>query len=107
MPQSNAIDINPEPTYGYPIEVCDDRMSPRYLRGETAYFHPVKPLTTGCYVFVQMKPNAQPKSGSIKRLVKWSGNKVILQQSNPHKTFTLKADDILSMRRVIGCGDSN
>lgn len=92
----------------YAVYVVGTSMEDRYHPGELAYIHPGKPVTPGCYVLVQLQPKedgATPRA-VLKRLVKRTGNKIILAQLAPAKTFDLKADEILSMHRVVGSGEA-
>lgn len=83
-------------------------MAPRYHSGELAHIHPHKPVQIGSYVLVQKKPSGpgEPPLAVIKRLVRRSGNKIILEQYNPAKTFELKLDEVVSMHRVVGSGEA-
>jgi phage repressor protein C with HTH and peptisase S24 domain len=93
---------------GYAVFIMGGSMHPRYEPGELAYIHPGKPVTPGAYVLVQMQPGpSEPMPRAfLKRLVKRSGDRVILEQFQPKKTFTLKAHEILSMHRVVGSGEA-
>jgi phage repressor protein C with HTH and peptisase S24 domain len=42
----------------------------------------------------------------IKRLVKRTGTKTVLEQFNPVKTFDIRNDDIVSIHRVVGSGEA-
>lgn len=92
----------------YAVFVVGTSMEDRYHPGELAFIHPGKPVTPGSYVLVQMIPkeDGQPPRAILKRLVKRSGNKVVLEQLKPPKTFDLKADEIISMHRVVGSGEA-
>jgi phage repressor protein C with HTH and peptisase S24 domain len=88
----------------YAVYVTGSSMEPRYHPGELAHIHPHKPVTPGCYVLVQKKPTGPGEAplAVIKRLVKRSGNRIILEQTSPAKTFEIKADEVVSMHRVVG-----
>lgn len=88
----------------YAVFIVGDSMTDRYHPGEVAFIHPGKPVTPGAYVLVQRRPKTagEPPLAVIKRLVKRSGDKVILEQLNPPKTVTLTTADIVSMHRVVG-----
>jgi phage repressor protein C with HTH and peptisase S24 domain len=92
----------------YAVYIVGTSMEDRYHPGELAYIHPGKPVTPGCYVLVQIHPkeDGEPPRAVLKRLVKRSGDKVVLAQLSPAKTFTIKADEILSMHRVVGSGEA-
>ena len=82
-------------------------MEPRYYQGELIIIHPGKPLTVGAFVLVQRRPrnDGEPPRAVIKRLVKRTGSKIVLEQFNPPRTFEIKAADIVSIHRVVGSGE--
>jgi phage repressor protein C with HTH and peptisase S24 domain len=82
-------------------------MEPRYYQGELIMIHPGKPLTVGAFVLVQRRPrnDGEPPRAVIKRLVKRTGSKIVLEQFNPPRTFEIKATDIVSIHRVVGSGE--
>jgi phage repressor protein C with HTH and peptisase S24 domain len=88
--------------------VVGDSMEPRYHSGELVYVHPGRPVDVGAYVLVQVKPkeDGDAPRAVVKRLVRRSATKVTLEQFNPKKTIELKANDILSMHRVVGSGEA-
>lgn len=92
----------------YAVYIMGDSMEDRYHPGELAFIHPGKPVTPGAYVLVQKQPKAEGETplAVIKRLVKRSGGKVILEQLNPRKTFTLPAEEVFSIHRVVGSGEA-
>jgi hypothetical protein len=91
----------------YAVYVVGVSMEPRYHPGELVHIHPGKPLTIGAYVLVQRRgKDGDPPLAVIKRLVKRSGAKILLEQFNPHKTFEIRNDDIVSIHRVVGSGEA-
>lgn len=92
----------------YAVYVMGHSMEPRFNQGEHAHIHPHKPLEPGCYVLVQRKPvDGYPTPLAIvKRLVRRSGSKVVLEQLNPPKTFDVKSDEIVSIHRVVGSSEA-
>ena len=92
----------------YAVFATGGSMEPRYHPGEVVFVHPGKPVGPGSYVLVQLHPplgESVPRA-VLKRLVKRTGDKVILAQYAPEKNFTLKAAEILSIHRVTGSGDA-
>ncbi len=88
----------------YAVFVVGTSMQPAHWSGRIAYIHPDKPVEIGCDVLIQMHPpegESTPRA-FLKHLVKRSGDRVIVEQYNPPKTFTLKRSEILSMHRVLG-----
>ncbi len=91
----------------YAVYIVGDSMEPRYYSGELAHIHPGKPVTIGAFVLVQIRPDHDgdtPKA-VVKRLIKRSATKITLEQYNPPKKFDIKADDIVSIHRVVGSGE--
>lgn len=91
----------------YAVYITGSSMSPRYEAGEIVHVHPAKPTQPGAYVLVQRKPaqDGDPPLAIIKRLVKRSGDKVTLEQFNPEKQFTIPANSIHTMHRVVGASE--
>lgn len=92
----------------YAVYVTGSSMEPRFNVGELLHIHPGKPVTPGCYVLVQRQPRAdgEPPMAVIKRLVRRSGSKIVLEQHSPSKTFEIKAEEIISMHRVVGSSEA-
>lgn len=95
-------------TNAYAVYATGGSMAPRYLAGELVYIHPGKPVTPGCFVLVQMRnpDDGSPPRAFLKRLVRRSGAKVVLEQFDPPKSFNLAVDEIVSMHRVVGSGEA-
>ena len=92
----------------YAVYVAGSSMEPRYYAGELLYVHPGKPVTTGSFVLVQIRPEADGDAprAFLKRLVRRTANKVTLEQFNPPKDFDIKTSDIMSMHRIVGSAES-
>jgi len=92
----------------YAVYVVGASMEPRYFPGELVMIHPGKPVTLGAFVLVQRKPrhDGDPPLAVIKRLVKRTASKVTLEQFNPHKSFDIRTDDIVSIHRVVGASEA-
>lgn len=91
----------------YAVYVVGASMEPRYHPGELVHIHPGKPLTIGAYVLVQRRgKDGDAPLAVIKRLIKRTGSKIVLEQFNPHKSFEIRADDIVSIHRVVGSGEA-
>lgn len=92
----------------YAVYIRGGSMDPRYHAGELIHIHPGKPVTPGCYVLVQKRPNAdgEPPLAIVKQLVRRSASKVTLAQLSPAKDFEVRADEILSMHRIVGSSES-
>lgn len=91
----------------YAVYVVGASMEPRYHPGELVHIHPGKPLTVGAYVLVQRRAkDGDTPRAVIKRLVKRTATKIVLEQFNPQKTFDIRNDDIVSIHRVVGSGEA-
>jgi len=92
----------------YAVYVVGASMEPRYYQGELVMIHPGKPVTGGAFVLVQRRPknDGDTPLAVIKRLVKRTATKTVLEQFNPARTFEIKNDDIVSIHRVVGSGEA-
>ncbi len=92
----------------YAVYVVGGSMEPRYFQGELVMIHPGKPVTNGAFVLVQKKPrhDGDTPLAVVKRLVKRTATKTVLEQFNPVKTFDIRNDDIVSIHRVVGSGEA-
>ena len=84
------------------------RWSRAITRASWSYIHPGKPVTIGAFVLVQIRPHHDgdtPKA-VVKRLVKRTGTKHGAGTVQPAKKFEIKTDDIVSIHRVVGSGES-
>ena len=110
----DVIDTIPTPSNlagapgAYAVYTVGSSMEPRYYEGELVFVHPGKPVTAGAFVLVQIKPEHEGDTprAVVKRLVKRTPNKTVLEQFNPAKKFDIRNDDIVSMHRVVGSGES-
>lgn len=92
---------------GYATYVIGTSMEPRYHPGELIYVHPGKPVAFGNYVLVQLKPPAEgePPLALIKRFVKKTATKIVLEQYNPPKQLDIPARDVVSIHKIVGSGE--
>ena len=91
----------------YAVYVVGASMEPRYHPGEVVHIHPGKPVNVGAYVLVQRRAKGgDTPLAVIKRLVKRTPTRLTLEQFNPAKTFEIKAEDIVSVHRVVGSGET-
>ena len=91
----------------YAVYVKGESMSPRYEPGELLYVHPGRPVTPGCYVLVQTKPQngEQAPLAFLKRLVRRTATKLVLEQLNPHRQIELPVEQIVTIHRIVGSGE--
>jgi phage repressor protein C with HTH and peptisase S24 domain len=92
---------------GYATVVPGTSMEPRYHPGEIVYVHPDKPVTAGCYVFVQLRTKSadEPDPRLIRRLAKKTRTRIVLQQFNPAKLSDIAVNDVVCMHRIVGSGE--
>ena len=114
MWNGDTIDTVPTPSglagapNAYAVYAVGSSMEPRYYEGELIFIHPGKPVTAGSFVLVQIRPEHEgdtPKA-VVKRLIKRTASKTVLEQFNPAKKFDIRNDDIVSLHRVVGSGES-
>lgn len=91
----------------YAVFVSGHSMEPRYWPGELVHVHPGKPIGPGNYVLVQRKPaqEGDPPLAVVKRLVKRTASKVVLEQHNPSKHIEVPASEVVSIHRVVGSSE--
>ena len=94
-------------TEAYAIYIEEESMVPRYLPGEVVYVHPGRPLTMGCFVVVQLRPDklGDPPKAVIKQLLKRTPSKIVLGQLNPQRELKFETRDVISIHRVVWSGE--
>lgn len=92
---------------GYATYVIGTSMEPRYHPGEMIYVHPGKPVAQEDYVLVQLNPPAEgePPRALIKRFVRKTATKIVLEQYNPPKQLDIPVRDIVSIHKIVGSGE--
>lgn len=90
-------------TNAFALYVENFSMSPRFEQGELIYINPHRPPMIGDYVVIELlqKANGDNGDGYIKRLVKKTATKTVVEQFNPPKQIELDNDIIKFMYRVI------
>jgi phage repressor protein C with HTH and peptisase S24 domain len=82
-------------------------MEPRYHPGEILHVHPGRPVLPGAYVIVQKRStDGEPPLAVVKRLVRRSGSRVILEQLNPKREMEVPASEVVSIHRVVGSSEA-
>ncbi len=91
----------------YAIYVYGTSMEPRYHPGELLYVHPGRPVMAGAYVLVQLRPRSEGETprAFLKRLVRQTQTKLVLEQFNPARQFDVKLSDVASIHRIVGSGE--
>ena len=68
----------------FAVYVSGTSMSPRFEEGELVFVHPDKPAVSGCDVLVELHGrDGEPGPCYIKRLLKRTPTRLVLQQFNP------------------------
>lgn len=88
----------------YGVLISGTSMVPRYDPGMIVHIHPWRRPQNGDYVVVQRKPlhEGDPPLAVLKRLVRETGTKLILEQLNPHTVFEVPLKDVVSCHLVVG-----
>jgi phage repressor protein C with HTH and peptisase S24 domain len=92
---------------GYAVYAVGSSMEPRYYAGETLYINPIKPPKPSDFVLIQLKPKSegdQPPA-LIKRLVRRTATKLVVEQYNPAKTYDIPIADVLEIHKIVGSGE--
>lgn len=88
----------------YGVLISGESMVPRYDPGMIVHVHPWRRPQAGDCVVVQRRPPhaGDPPLAVLKRLVKETGTKLVLEQFNPPKTFEVMLKDVVSWHLVVG-----
>jgi len=90
----------------YGIYVEGDSMDPAHPHGELRIVHPHRPCQIGDTVIIVARFTEDgPAEAWIKRLVRRSGQKVIVEQFNPKATIEFERDYIVSCHKVLTLND--
>lgn len=76
----------------------DNRMEPRYTLGDILYADPSRPLTSGCYVCIILTDDRV----LIAQFLERHEDTIRIRQFNPEKIFSLKANTIKKLARLVG-----
>ncbi|MDF2765681.1 MAG: repressor protein [Rhodospirillales bacterium] len=86
---------------GFAVYVYGDSMEPRYLRGEIVHVNPNRPLTSGCFVVVELTDGR----GMIKQFVRQDDRRVVLRQFRPEQELIVERSQIARISRVVGSAE--
>lgn len=92
----------------YGLYIASDSMEPAYQRGDLVYVRRRTPPRPGDDVIIQLLPRSpgdQPPS-LIKRLVRRTADRLIVEQHNPPRQIELPVERIIAVHRVIRLGDA-
>jgi phage repressor protein C with HTH and peptisase S24 domain len=86
---------------GFAVLVYGDSMEPRYMRGEIVHVDPSRPLTSGCFVVVELVDGR----GMIKQFLRQDGRRVILRQLRPEQELSFERGRIARIARIVGSAE--
>ena len=84
-----------------------DLMEPRYFEGETVYVNPRLPVNKGTFVVAQIASGAEDDvpHAFVKRFVSKDARRLKLEQYNPRKILEFPVSKVVSIHRIIMCGE--
>jgi phage repressor protein C with HTH and peptisase S24 domain len=85
----------------FAVLVYGDSMEPRYMRGEIVHVDPGRPLTSGCFVVVELADGR----GMIKQFLRQDGRGVVLRQFRPERELRIERKRIVRMARIVGSAE--
>lgn len=86
---------------GFAVYVYGDSMEPRYLRGEIVHVNPNRPLTSGCFVVVELADGR----GMIKQFIKQDDHRVVLCQFRPEQELVIERTEVARICRIVGSAE--
>lgn len=87
----------------YAVHIDGISMVPAFRPGETALVWAKRPALIGRDVVIQVRPDVEgdnPKA-YLKTLIKRTSTELVVQQYTPHKIFTFKLKDVISVHMVL------
>lgn len=85
----------------YAVYVVDESMEPRYFSGELVHVHPHRPIRPGAFVVIQTD-DGEERDYLLKRLVRRTGKKLILEQYNPAKRIEIDTALVRAIHLIVG-----
>jgi phage repressor protein C with HTH and peptisase S24 domain len=86
----------------YALYVEGDSMEPRYFAGETIHIDPSRKVRPGDFVLIEQKFDEHDiPQAFIKRLVRRTATKVIVEQYNPPKNIDIPESTVITLHRVL------
>jgi phage repressor protein C with HTH and peptisase S24 domain len=87
----------------YCVRVVGDSMEPKYEEGERLYLDPHRRPAIMDYVVIELKSQEEGEPGDafIKRLIRKTPTKYIVQQFNPPAELEFNIDEVKNIHRVI------
>lgn len=90
----------------YAVLVSGESMEPRYEAGEAVFVNPHVPVRRGHYVVAQIRvPGDEMPRGYVKRFVRMSDERLILEQLNPAKELAFPRRQVVSVHRIVASGE--
>lgn len=90
----------------YAIYVIGDSMEPMIAAGELRFVHPHRPVQVGDVVILQVREGKdEPVQAYVKKLVRRTNGKIVLQQFNPDRQLAFDAKHVVAIHRVLTMND--
>lgn len=90
----------------YAVYVDGESMVPRYMPGELVYVHPGRPYRRNDDVIVQVAAedgqDGDSPRGFIKRYLRKTATKLVLEQYNPASEIEFDLSDVVSVHTIVG-----
>ena len=85
------------------LYVVEDSMSPRWDPGDPIFVEANRAPSIGDYVVVELYPDdgSPERPAHLKKLIRVSGSKIIVEQHNPPKRIEYDRRQVLRLYRVI------
>lgn len=86
----------------YVVFVQNDSMDPKFEPGDRLYVDPHRPPRTMDYVVIELhSEDGESGRGYIKRLLKKTPTRIVVEQFNPRKEIEFNAGEVKALHRVI------
>lgn len=91
----------------YGVYITGDSMFPVFRPGWLAHVNPNRPLTPGCGVVVQLRPDdpESPPLCYIKEYVRRTASRLVVRQYNPEGEYDWPLDRVIAAHRIVGIAD--
>jgi len=91
----------------YAVYVVGDSMEPRYFAGETVFVNPRLPISRGAFVVAQISSaHDTVPHAYVKRFVSQDTKRLRLEQYNPKKVLEFPMSAVVSLHRIVMCGEN-
>lgn len=81
-------------------------MEPEHFHGSLRFVHPHRPINVGDSVLINARYTKNgPSEGFIKRLVRRTSDRIIVEQHNPKAQIEFKKEYVASMHKVLSMNE--